>query len=105
MRQLWELYAAALNLLLKLFRVKFTNIEIPYLLKEDEETLGFSAFSEFVRTKRFYVPSGQLKPVASDSRLGPRDPEKEMLFRIKEIVKDGMLLIRVSDHPVLRTSV
>ena len=93
-QQLWQLYAADLSLLIRLFR--FKGVEIQYLLKEDEETLAFSAFDPEVRKTRFCNPSGQFKPIYDESSHGLRQPNNEMLFRIGGMVTDGLLLQRVS---------
>lgn len=91
MQQLWCLYARTLNALLQF--VPPTQSDVQYLLKEDGETLGFSGFSPFVRNKRFYR-SSQLKPMYTEASFGPQIPDKEMLFRIREILRDAMLLFR-----------
>ncbi|EXJ62607.1 hypothetical protein A1O7_03045 [Cladophialophora yegresii CBS 114405] len=91
MQQLWRLYARALNLLLQLFPP--SDAEIEYLLKEDAETLGFSAFSQFVRDKRFRR-SSQFKPIYNEASFGPPIPNNEMLFRIKEFIREAMFLFK-----------
>lgn len=91
MQQLWYLYAETLNILLQMFPP--SEPEIQYLLKEDGETLGFSGFSQLVRDKRF-GRSGQLKPTYSEATFGPQLLEREMIFRIKEIVRDAVLLFK-----------
>ncbi|OCT50665.1 hypothetical protein CLCR_06642 [Cladophialophora carrionii] len=91
MQQLWRLYVGALNLLLQLFPP--SDAEFEYLLKEDAETLGFSAFSQFVRDKRFRR-SSQFKPIYTEASFGPAIPNNEMLFRIKEFIRDAMFLFK-----------
>ena len=98
MRQLWQLYAAFLNLIIRLFR--FKTVEVEYLLKEDEETLAFSAFTPLVRKKRFCKDSEHFKPVYSEASHGPRLPNNEMLFRLKGMVQDARRLLQdVSNSP------
>lgn len=93
MREFWLVYAEALSLLVSTYPI-IDIPEIPYLLDEDLDTLGFSAFSEFVGEKRFYDVQGQAKPAHDEGRFGPRSPENEMLYRIKCLIKDGIFLCR-----------
>lgn len=93
MREFWLVYAETLSLLVATYPI--INIpEIPYLLDEDLDILGFSPFSELVGEQRFCDAQGQAKPGYNESRFGPRSPAKEMLYRIKSLVKDGVLLCR-----------
>ncbi|KIW70992.1 hypothetical protein, variant 1 [Phialophora macrospora] len=98
MQRLWRLYTGALNLLLRLFPP--SDAEIEYLLKEDTETLGFSAFSLFVRATRFRR-SSQFKPMYTEASFGPQIPKKEMLFRIKEFIRDAMFLFNCDEFTSL----
>jgi hypothetical protein len=99
MHQLWQLYADILNLFIQLF--PFNDTDIQYLLKEDEETLAFSAFTTFVRESRYRVASGGLKSVYNESTFGPRVTTNEMLFRIKAMIKDGAFLLRAVSNSIL----
>jgi hypothetical protein len=93
MREFWLVYAEALSLLVATYPI-IDIPEIPYLLDEDLDTLGFSPFSEFVGEKRFYNVQGQAKPAHDEGRFGPRSLENEMLYRIKCLIKDGIFLCR-----------
>lgn len=99
-RELWQVYAEALTLLTQTFSIRDIQ-DIPYLLEEDQDTVAFTAFSQFLRGQRFQDPSDQAKPSYSEVAFGQRSIEKEMLYRIKGLVKDGMYLCRreVSLHP------
>ena len=97
MEHLWQLYAKVLNLLFRIIAAR--NSKIPYLLKEDEETLAFSAFTPSVRKLRFRLDSGGVKPVFSEATHGPRFSNNEMLFRIRGILYDGAFLVRQVRYP------
>ncbi|EXJ72314.1 uncharacterized protein A1O5_04818 [Cladophialophora psammophila CBS 110553] len=97
MRQLWPLYVNTLNLLMQIFPPK-AAAEIQYLLDEDMDTRAFSAFSPFVKKVRLCNRQGRVKQVHSDAAFGPRSPEYEMLYRLKCIITDGVLLASKQDE-------
>jgi hypothetical protein len=75
-----------------------TDLEIEYLLKEDEDSVAFTAFSTYVREKRF-VRSGEHKSFYSEAKFGPRIADDEMRFRIRDFMREAALLIMdVSDR-------
>ncbi|KAK4944449.1 hypothetical protein LTR10_016123 [Elasticomyces elasticus] len=86
--ELWQAYAEALTLLRQTFSILQVQ-DISYLLEEDQDTLAFTAFSEYLRGQRFQNSSHQAKPSYSDAAFGQRSVENEMLYRIKGLVKDG----------------
>lgn len=92
MREFWLVYAEALSLLTATYSL-VDILEIPYLLDEDLDTLGFSPFSDLVQKNLFYAQD-QAKLAYDEVRFGPRSPETEMLYRIKCLVKDGVILCR-----------
>ncbi|OAL35497.1 hypothetical protein AYO20_05116 [Fonsecaea nubica] len=93
LRQVWPLYVNVLNVLLQTFPPK-AGLQIQYLLDEDVDTRGFSAFRPFVQMTRLCDRTGATKQMHSDAAFGPRNPEQEMLYRLKCLVTDGMLLAR-----------
>lgn len=93
MREFWRVYSEALSLLVTTYPI-IDIAEIPYLLDEDLDTLGFSPFSATVGEQRFHDAQGQSKPAYSEGRFGPRSSANEMMYRIKSLVKDGVLLCR-----------
>ncbi|KIW97251.1 uncharacterized protein Z519_02643 [Cladophialophora bantiana CBS 173.52] len=97
MRQLWPLYANTLNLLMLIFPPK-AAAEIQYLLDEDIDTRAFSAFSPFVKKVRLCNRLGRVKQVHSDTAFGPRSAEYEMLYRLKCLITDGVLLASKQDE-------
>ncbi|KAK5052120.1 hypothetical protein LTR84_002924 [Exophiala bonariae] len=88
MREFWCVYTEALSLLVVTYPI-IDIAEIPYLLDEDVDTLGFSPFPEVLREQR-----GLANSKYNEARFGPRSPANEMLYRIKSLVKDAVLLCR-----------
>jgi len=99
-QELWQVYAEALSLLVATFPV-LKLPELSYLLEEDQDTLSFTPFSDLVREQRYKNADGTIKSVASDKR----DPELEMLHRIRDLVKDGAYLCRHRVHLSLQTRI
>ncbi|KIX10076.1 uncharacterized protein Z518_01157 [Rhinocladiella mackenziei CBS 650.93] len=93
MRELWRIYAEALSLFTSTFSL--TKVpELPYMLDEDQDTLAFTPFSDFVRETRFLDAAGQMKPSYDGEAFDPRSSEDEMLYRIKCMVRDGIYLCK-----------
>ncbi|RMD43064.1 hypothetical protein DV735_g2069, partial [Chaetothyriales sp. CBS 134920] len=89
---LFDHYADALNLLLKTFPVK----QLPdseYLLDEDHLISSSIVFSTQAKSRHTHRADG--KPKGRRSGEAKR-PEVEMLMRIKDLVKDGLFLVRRS---------
>ncbi|RKF81493.1 Protein SMG7 [Golovinomyces cichoracearum] len=91
---LWNSYAAVLTKLVNHFPVKEMT-QVPYLLEEDEITIGFKPFRslELVKALDFYSKSdGQLKPYTIEYGNKRSDPNVEMQSRILDIVCSGIQL-------------
>ena len=93
MGELWQAYAEALSLLRNSFPIRDFR-EIPYLLDEDQDTVAFTPYSDFVKEKRFRNAQGQIKPPFSETSFDTRSLDDEMRYRIKCMVKDGVYLCR-----------
>lgn len=89
--ELWQVYAQTITLLIQTFAIP-TIPDIAYLLEEDQDTLGFTPFQKPTGEERFYKSANTVKPAYSESVFGERSVEKEMTYRIKGFVKDGLLL-------------
>ncbi|KAK2873481.1 hypothetical protein FQN49_002337 [Arthroderma sp. PD_2] len=97
-KELWKSYANTLTLLTSTFEV----IKIPvvdYLLKEDENTLGFKPFAH-ESTIRRYGPSGATKPRQLNAETS-KSKNMDMLFRIREFVVDGVDLVANHKIPII----
>ncbi|EXJ83818.1 hypothetical protein A1O1_07445 [Capronia coronata CBS 617.96] len=91
---LWQTYAEALSLLNLTFPVIRELSELSYLLDEDQDTLAFSAFCDFVRRTRFQDSDNRSKSLYDEAAFGPRSMENEFLYRVKCLVKDGLYLCK-----------
>ncbi|OQV05809.1 Est1 DNA/RNA binding domain-containing protein [Cladophialophora immunda] len=97
LRQMWPLYVNVLNVLMQVFPPKAAP-EIQYLLDEDMDTRGLSAFSPLVQRTRLCSRAGPIKMVHNDAVFGTRSPQHEMLYRLKCLITDGVLLARKQDE-------
>ena len=93
MRKFWHVYAETLSMLVAIFPI-IDIVEVPYLLMEDADTIGFSPFIDLVRKQHMFNSKDMLKPVYDEETFGPRSVDDEMLSRVKSLVKDGILLCR-----------
>ena len=70
--------------------------EIPYLLIEDEDTLGFKPFEDQhdqSQNSRYYdQDTGLAKPSFSQHGVERCHPNQEMLGRIRDFLAEGMRL-------------
>ncbi|KAI6250586.1 Nonsense-mediated mRNA decay factor SMG7 [Erysiphe necator] len=101
-KQLWITYASVLTRLVNYFPVK-NMVTVPYLLDEDDTTVGFAPFRniELVKALDFYSkPDGQLKPHIGDYGIERSDPATEMQSRILDIVCCGIQLQLDKDVPL-----
>ncbi|KIW38588.1 uncharacterized protein PV06_09544 [Exophiala oligosperma] len=97
LREFWQVYALTVTLLIQKFAVP-TIGDIAYLLEEDQDTLGFTPFQKSICEERFYDFANSIKPMYSESMFGERSIEKEMLYRMKGLVKDGLMLCQRTGH-------
>jgi len=81
-KQLWQIYANSLSLLLATFPLQFLP-NLDYLLEEDEEILGFRPFALITEEVRN----------AKSRRHLPKDrrehPNQEVLARVLYLIDDG----------------
>ena len=92
MQKSWLVYSETLNLLVRF--LPSSKFEIQYLLQEDHDTRAFTGFSDSVKTNRLCGSTKQAKPVHSEAIFGPRFPDKEILYRIKGLLVDGVRLVK-----------
>jgi len=95
--EMWHAYVRCLNSLKKLGNAKI--VDLAYLLEEDQDTIGFTAFSESVRKWRFMAADGLVKPASTEEGITRSKPEDEMLYRIQSLLRDGIRLCRDSVSP------
>lgn len=93
MRKFWHVYAETLSILVAMYPV-VEIAEVPYLLSEDADTMGFTPFIDLVRKQHMFNSKDLPKPVYDGETFGPRSVDDEMLSRVKSLVKDGILLCR-----------
>ncbi|KAF3900371.1 DNA/RNA binding protein [Trichophyton interdigitale] len=97
-KELWKSYANTLTVLTSTFDV--INLpDVDYLLEEDENTLGFKPFAH-PNTMRRYGPPGATKPRRQYSETTASN-DKEILFRIRQFVIDGLDLERNEKIPIV----
>ncbi|EAS30551.1 uncharacterized protein CIMG_06030 [Coccidioides immitis RS] len=97
-KEFWKIYANTLTLLTSSFSVP----DIPYLdylLQEDRDTLGFSPLMQDGKSPRYVDEQGNIKPRS----IGPASVDRvkaEMLFRVRELVTDGLDLVVRKKIPI-----
>lgn len=95
-QEFWKIYANTLTLLASTFDI-YSNLEVEYLLEEDEETLGFKPLIDDATSRRYLVSeNGRTKPRMLGPGIERNHPNIEMLYRIREFVIDGLYLINSS---------
>lgn len=99
-KDLFGAYAGLLSALTSSFDIVQLGEVVTYLLEEDEEILGFVPLSNQFTTERFENEDGQRK--ARLHSVSERQPEDmEMMFRIKELVREGLALVVSQKVPIL----
>lgn len=96
-KEFWKSYANTLTLLTSSFDVPGLP-ELEYLLPEDMDTLGFRPLSNDATTRRYRDNEGKEK---SRVLTSSRHADTEMLFRIRELVVDGLDLVVHERIPVV----
>jgi hypothetical protein len=89
-KEMWSLYCSTISLLVVAFPPE--NLpRVEYLLEEDAETVGFKPFrnSEFCD---LYTTDGVLKARFTDPGVERNHPNIEMLARVRDLLKDAMVL-------------
>jgi hypothetical protein len=95
-QELWKAYAATLNLLASSFPVGQLPQET-YMLQEDTDTLGFQPLICPDAMKVWY-DGESLKQKWTD--MERNHPNVEMLMRIKDLLIDGLMLVRIPEVPL-----
>ncbi|KAM3423559.1 hypothetical protein BST61_g986 [Cercospora zeina] len=103
--QFWPAYARALDLVAQAFPIWDLDDaeEVNYLLEEDVETFGFTAFAnnEQIQKTWFDHAQGALKLRFSDHGVVRSSLDDEMLYRVKDFLSGGLNLASgVDDAPV-----
>lgn len=99
-QEFWKIYASTLTLLASTFDILHLP-EIDYLLEEDEESLGFAPLDQESTVRRYMSANDTLKPRTDDPDVERNHPNKEMLYRIREFVIDGLDLVVRNKIPVV----
>ncbi|KAF2213189.1 hypothetical protein CERZMDRAFT_39917, partial [Cercospora zeae-maydis SCOH1-5] len=94
--QFWPAYARALDLVAQAFPIwDLEDVEeVRYLLEEDVETFGFTAFAnnEQIQKTWFDHTKGPMKLRFSDRAVVRSSPDDEMLHRVKDFLSGGLNL-------------
>jgi hypothetical protein len=104
-QDLWRIYVDALAALALTYVVKSGSKSLNYLLREDEDTIGFKPFaSGIVQTRYLNTGSGKLKARSTGPQIVKEDPSEEMLYRARQLVKEGITIAKanVSTTPSLQ---
>ncbi|KAI9669795.1 MAG: hypothetical protein M1829_005050 [Trizodia sp. TS-e1964] len=97
-KEMWKIYANSLTLLVSTFPVGELPC-LPYLLEEDEDTIGFTPFSSD-NAKPRYFDGEKLKPKWHDPGVQRCHPNVEMLARVREFLKDGLIMAMDNTVPI-----
>ncbi|KAL1388753.1 hypothetical protein HDK64DRAFT_270558 [Phyllosticta capitalensis] len=101
-QELWKAYAETLTLLASAFNAEFLPLE-QYLLEEDVETLGFQPLlADNTKMRWFDGPVPKAK--WSDDDVKRNHPNVEMLMRIRDLLVDGLELMRDEKSPIFLDS-
>lgn len=90
LRKLWESYARVLSYLARTFPAEDLP-DLDYLLDEDEDTIGLVPLRSD-RSRKTWYSGGQLKKKHRDPDVKRADEETEMLYRVRELLVDGLQL-------------
>ena len=90
---LWRIYVSALAALATIYPLKGGK-RLNYLLAEDEDTIAFKPFADDLVQSRYLNEAGKFKERSTDPRVSKNDPEEEMLHRVRQIVRDGLIIAK-----------
>lgn len=90
-REMWAMYASTLNMLVSAFDIQDLP-SVDYLLEEDAATIGFKPLRELQQWSNYLDREGNLKPRTTDFGIARSHPSIEMLARVKDLLRDGMIL-------------
>ncbi|GIZ37266.1 hypothetical protein CKM354_000071900 [Cercospora kikuchii] len=99
--QFWPAYARALDLVAQAFPIwDLEDVEeIDYMLEEDVETFGFTAFTnnDQIQKTWFIKSTGTVRQRFSDRGVVRSSPDDEMLHRVKDFLSAGLNLTSGAD--------
>ena len=90
---LWRIYVSALAALATIYPLKGGK-KLNYLLAEDEDTIAFKPFADDLVRSRYLNEAGKLKARSTDQCVSKDDPVEEMLHRVRQIVRDGLIIAK-----------
>ena len=90
---LWRIYVSALAALATIYPLKGDK-KLNYLLAEDEDTIAFKPFADDLVRSRYLNEAGKLKARSTDQCISKDDPVEEMLHRVRQIVRDGLIIAK-----------
>lgn len=97
-REMWSIYCSTLTLLVAAFPPAGLPV-VDYLLEEDAATVGFKPFRDSEQCQ-IYTNDAGLKPRDSDPGIQRSMPNVEMLARVRDLLRDGMVLAVDDKFPV-----
>ncbi|KFX91902.1 hypothetical protein O988_07527 [Pseudogymnoascus sp. VKM F-3808] len=98
-KEMWSMYCTTLSLLVSVFPVAELP-DIDYLLEEDSATVGFKPFRDSTLCRLYTDSEDKLKKRSTDPGVERHHPNVEMMARIREILRDGMVLATNDDYPI-----
>lgn len=93
LREFWKVYTQTLTFFIFAFPLLETP-EIPYLLEEDHDTVAFLPFSNPITNSRYRHGDGEPRRSFFNSGVNRCSLDDEMLYRVKDLVRDGVRLIK-----------
>lgn len=98
-KEMWSMYCTTLSLLVAVFPVADLP-DIDYLLEEDSATVGFKPFRDSTLCRLYTDSEDKLKKRSTDPGIERHHPNVEMMARIREILRDGMVLATNTEYPI-----
>lgn len=98
-KEMWSMYCTTLSLLVAAVPVAQLPA-IDYLLEEDAATVGFKPFRDSSLCGIYTDDEGKPKKRSTDPGVERHHPNVEMAARIREILRDGMLLATNDRYPI-----
>lgn len=102
-KEMWKMYADVLTRLINFFPV--TKLpKTPYLLEEDEMTLGFKPLRDQILAPRctlYTDDTKKLKPRMNDPGVERSHPNLEMLGRVFDILLCGVEINSNDEYPIM----
>jgi tetratricopeptide (TPR) repeat protein len=98
-KEMWSMYCSTLTLMVAAFPPQDLPY-IDYLLAEDAATVGFKPFRESLECNLYTDESGNLKARTTDPSVERHHPNIEMAARIRDLLRDGMVLATNDEVPV-----